>query len=185
MVKLGDVVIAASAVASGTIVDAKSRTLPDTGTHFVRLSLCRHERVLHDSPRSRRRARECSAQALSHPSENRRAAQIWLMRDEFSRATREPGDLWLMSTPFGKRGFFYEQWAFSPLAWRRISVPATECSRISKEFLEEARIDLGEARFRQEYMCEFIQNQRSVFLESDVEPCFKDDIPPLWKDRRK
>jgi hypothetical protein len=47
------------------------------------------------------------------------------------------GDLWLMSTPCGKRGFFYETWEHAGPEWLRVSVPATECPRISKEFVEE------------------------------------------------
>jgi hypothetical protein len=65
------------------------------------------------------------------------------------------GDLWLMSTPWGKRGFFYEAWEFGGEDWTRISVPATECPRIPKEFLEEERGALGGVWFGQEYLCQF------------------------------
>ena len=30
------------------------------------------------------------------------------------------GDLWLMSTPLGKRGFFYEAWANGDPTWTRV-----------------------------------------------------------------
>ena len=30
------------------------------------------------------------------------------------------GALWLMSTPFGKRGFFYETWAHGGPEWERV-----------------------------------------------------------------
>ncbi len=40
------------------------------------------------------------------------------------------GDLWLMSTPRGQRGFFYESWINGGETWERHSVPATECPRI-------------------------------------------------------
>src|SRR5437899_335072 len=40
------------------------------------------------------------------------------------------GDLRLMSTPAGKRGFFYEEWANGGDRWERVSVPASECGRI-------------------------------------------------------
>ena len=55
------------------------------------------------------------------------------------------GDLWLMSTPCGKRGFFWEEWEHGGDEWERISVPATECSRISPELLaeEQAKGDVG------------------------------------------
>ena len=54
------------------------------------------------------------------------------------------GDLWLLSTPFGKRGFFYENWAGGSEDWARTAVPATECSRISGEFLEQERRQMGD-----------------------------------------
>lgn len=73
------------------------------------------------------------------------------------------GDLWLLSTPFGKRGFFYENWAGGDEEWTRVEVKATECPRISKEFLEAERKQLGEAWFRQEYMGEFVENEQQMF----------------------
>src|ERR1035437_4421723 len=65
------------------------------------------------------------------------------------------GTMWLMSTPMGKRGFFYETWANGGPEWERFEAPATECGRIRKEILEEERATMGERWFRQEYMCEF------------------------------
>jgi len=35
-----------------------------------------------------------------------------------------------MSAPFGRRGFFYQDWVERGPDWRRIRVPATECPRI-------------------------------------------------------
>jgi hypothetical protein len=32
------------------------------------------------------------------------------------------GALWLMSTPFGKRGFFYEVWTGGGTGWERVRV---------------------------------------------------------------
>jgi hypothetical protein len=80
--------------------------------------------------------------------------------DEIYRALRPmlavaDGDLWLLSTPAGRRGFFYDNWTSAPPEWHRISIPATECERISATFLEEERAQMGQAAFRQEYLCEF------------------------------
>ena len=60
------------------------------------------------------------------------------------------GDLWMMSTPNGQRGFFYEEWTHGGGEWERISVPATECSRIRREFLEEAPSQKGQVTLIQE-----------------------------------
>jgi hypothetical protein len=58
------------------------------------------------------------------------------------------GALWLMSTPFGKLGFFYETWERGGPEWERIRVTAYECPRIRREFLDEERRTMGERRFR-------------------------------------
>ena len=73
------------------------------------------------------------------------------------------GSLWLMSTPFGKRGFFYETWAHGGPEWVRIRAPATDCPRIQPAFLEEERTTMGERCFRQEYLCEFDDSVSGVF----------------------
>ena len=73
------------------------------------------------------------------------------------------GTLWLMSTPFGKRGFFYETWADGGTEWERVRVPAEECPRIRRAFLEEERRTMGERWFRQEYQCEFVDSVSGIF----------------------
>ena len=90
------------------------------------------------------------------------------------------GDLWLLSTPFGKRGFFYEEWAHGGPGWARFSVPATECPRIAAEFLEEERAKLGNAWFRQEYLCEFVDSGASTFDRGLVEGAVSDEAEPLF-----
>ena len=93
------------------------------------------------------------------------------------------GDLWMMSTPAGKRGFFREEWDRGGPLWTRVSVPATECPRISQEFLAEERRRKGERVFRQEYMCEFGDNRQSVFQEELIRRAIRPDVTPLF-DRR-
>jgi hypothetical protein len=90
------------------------------------------------------------------------------------------GDLWLMSTPYGKQGFFYERWEHGGPGWLRVRVPATECGRISKDFLEEERGEMGAAWFAQEYMGEFVDNGSAVFGRDLVEAALDDDVKPLW-----
>jgi hypothetical protein len=89
------------------------------------------------------------------------------------------GELWLMSTPWGKRGFFYENWMHGGEAWTKIRVPATECPRISREFLEEERVELGELHVRQEYMCEFIGNAMGLFDPDAIAGAVDEDVERL------
>ena len=94
------------------------------------------------------------------------------------------GDLWLMSTPYGQRGFFYEAWANGGPEWFRVSGKATECSRISEEFLEEERREKTSDWFSQEYLCEFTTNEEMLFDRDLVEAAFDDTLGELNISRR-
>jgi hypothetical protein len=95
------------------------------------------------------------------------AAQV---SDELYRAMRailatSRGALWLLSTPYGKSGFFYDEWANGE-NWTRISVKASDCPRIPQEHLNQERRDLGPDYFQQEYMCHFFAPLDAVFDEA-------------------
>ena len=89
------------------------------------------------------------------------------------------GALWMMSTPNGKRGFFYEAWVRGGPEWERITAPATECERIGKRFLEEERREMGERCFRQEYLCEFEDTVSGVFDRDLLERALTYEVEPL------
>jgi hypothetical protein len=91
------------------------------------------------------------------------------------------GDLWMMSTPFGKRGFFYEMWQHGAEKWHRVQVKATDCPRISAEFLEEQRGDMGREMFLQEHMCEFLGSGVNAFDRDLVEKALDDEVD-AWPD---
>ena len=95
------------------------------------------------------------------------AAQV---SDELYKAMRATlatsrGALWLLSTPYGKRGFFYHEWAHGE-NWTRFSVKATDCPRIAPDYLEQERRDLGPDYFQQEYMGHFFAPLDAVFDEA-------------------
>jgi hypothetical protein len=90
------------------------------------------------------------------------------------------GDLWIMSTPRGKSGFFYETWEFGGPEWMRVIGPAMECPQISKRFLEEQRRVMGADKFRREHMCEFVGRGAGVFDRALVEGILDEDVFPLW-----
>jgi len=89
------------------------------------------------------------------------------------------GDLWLMSTPAGQRGFFYDEWVNGGTQWTRVAVTGAECSRIAPAFLEEERVAQGDRWFRQEYCCEFTDADDCVFDMDKVRAVITDDVPPL------
>jgi hypothetical protein len=65
------------------------------------------------------------------------------------------GRMICLSTPYGKRGFFYDAWVKGGADWHRIEVPAARIPRIPPDFLERERRTIGELWFRQEYCCSF------------------------------
>jgi len=65
------------------------------------------------------------------------------------------GRLVCLSTPFGKHGFFHDAWANGGDDWTRVEVRASQCPRITREFLDEERRCLSESYYRQEYECSF------------------------------
>jgi len=89
------------------------------------------------------------------------------------------GALWLMSTPYGKGGFFYETWAEGGREWERVRVAADECPRIERAFLAEERRTLGERWYLQEYQCEFVDSVSGIFDRELVERAITKDVKPL------
>ena len=89
------------------------------------------------------------------------------------------GAMWLMSTPLGKRGFFWEAWDKGGPEWERIRATAYECPRIGREFLERERNSMGDRWFRQEYLCEFVDEVSGVFDRESVQRAITDEVKPL------
>lgn len=105
-------------------------------------------------------------------------------------AARVPGDLYFavrpmlavsggrllaLSTPFGTRGWWYEAWR-SDEPWERYEVPATQCPRITRAFLEEEKRAMGEWWFAQEYECQFLDAETQPFGREDIERAFEEEV---------
>jgi Terminase large subunit, T4likevirus-type, N-terminal len=90
------------------------------------------------------------------------------------------GRMVALSTPFGKRGWFHDEW-HSEGAWQRVKITASQCSRIEPSFLQEERRSLGERWYRQEYECSFEDVVDSVFAYSDIQAALSDDVKPLFQ----
>ncbi len=90
------------------------------------------------------------------------------------------GALVMLSSPYGKRGAFYEAWANGGSSWERYEVPAEECPRITPEFLEEEREALPSWVYRQEYECSFEETEDQVFTTEMVERAVTPEVTPLF-----
>jgi len=79
------------------------------------------------------------------------------------------GDVILLSTPRRRRGFFYRE-AVEGMGEADTLVhtgPVTECSRISERYLAKQRAR-GDAYFRQEFLCEFVETGKFLLDEATV-----------------
>jgi hypothetical protein len=85
----------------------------------------------------------------------------------------------MLSTPYGKRGVFYEEWT-SGRGWERYEVPASECPRITEEFLDEERSSLPPFIYRQEYECSFEETEDQVFTTDMIDRAVTDKVAPLF-----
>jgi len=89
------------------------------------------------------------------------------------------GRLIALSTPWGKRGWWYKSW-ISPEPWERYEVPASKCPRIDNEFLSEERRVLGDWWFKQEYGCQFMETEDQLFSLDLIDQMMDSEIPPLF-----
>jgi hypothetical protein len=86
------------------------------------------------------------------------------------------GRVVLLSTPFGRRGFFFDTWAAGGAEWLKIQVAAQDCPRIPAAFLEEERKVLGPRWFAQEYLCSFEEKETALFAVDSVRAAFREGV---------
>jgi hypothetical protein len=87
------------------------------------------------------------------------------------------GRIIALSTPWGKRGWWWEAWRdTSPDAepWERYKVPATECPHILPSFLAQERRRMGSFWYDQEYGTEFLDADSSALRSEDVDRAIQD-----------
>ncbi len=89
------------------------------------------------------------------------------------------GRLLALSTPWGKRGWWFEAWRGAE-PWERYEVPATACPRIAPEFLAEEERTLGSFWFEQEYLCKFLDAESQAFRREDVERALHGEEVEAW-----
>jgi hypothetical protein len=76
------------------------------------------------------------------------------------------GRLVALSTPFGQRGWFYEEWQGSG-PWKKVCISWRECPRITPDFIAEETRALGESWVRQEYETSFEALEGLVYPDFD------------------
>ena len=88
------------------------------------------------------------------------------------------GKMIALSTPFGRRGWFFNEWE-NGQGWERHTITAHQCPRISSAFLDEERRSMPSPWFRAEYFCEFTDVEDAVFSYEEVMAATSEEIEPL------
>jgi hypothetical protein len=107
------------------------------------------------------------------------------IEDELFYSTRpmlavSGGRLIMMSTPYGQRGVFHEEWIGGSGEWQRFRVSADQVPRISPEFLSEERRALGSRWYEQEYMCVFGELEGAIFSREAIDRMFDTEYKLLF-----
>jgi hypothetical protein len=89
------------------------------------------------------------------------------------------GKIVLLSTPRGKRGFFHDIWTNGGDDWMRTRITANECSRIDADWLAREKAATPDFWFRQEFLCQFVENVDSVFSHADILAAIDPAVKPL------
>lgn len=98
------------------------------------------------------------------------------------------GRLLMLSTPYGKRGVFHQEWTEGE-GWERYEVPAPKCPRIPAAFFEAERRSMPAWWFSQEYECQFMETEDQVFSHEMITNARADELreyrfegeDELWK----
>lgn len=107
-----------------------------------------------------------------------------LYRSVYPMAGLENCEIDALSTPFGKRGWFFELFdraSGKGHGWEEHMITADQCPRLSPEFLAEARTQMGDRWYRQEFYCDFADAVDAVFSAGVISAAMDDDVIPLFK----
>lgn len=90
------------------------------------------------------------------------------------------GQMFAISTPFGRQGWFYDAWGDRNSGWQKIRVRSDQCPRISKDFLRAERRSMPEAFYRSEYLAEFTELEEALFAQDLIDRMVSKEVTPLW-----
>lgn len=89
------------------------------------------------------------------------------------------GQLVTLSTPYGRRGWWFSAWEDESGRWTKWKRTALENPRITPEALEAERRSLPRRVFESEYLCEFTDTESSVFAYEDIQRAITEEVVPL------
>ena len=87
------------------------------------------------------------------------------------------GTVITISTPYDRGHYFFK--AFNSPNWSKYRFKTEDNPKVARHFLEEQREEVGELQFRQEYLAEFVDDEKTYFPMTLLRPCVHvcDSVP--------
>jgi hypothetical protein len=156
------------------IYRALDRPLPPITDNRLELELANGSRIV-SLPSTEQTIRGFSGPRLVIVDEASRAPSA-LIVSVMPMLAVSHGSLALLSTPYGRRGFFYEAWTGKG-NWKRVKRTVDQCPRVDPAWLAEQRLLMTDSEFKQEYMCEFGEIAGAYFSEQQILAAFREGDP--------
>lgn len=86
-----------------------------------------------------------------------------------SRKKRGFGWIFLLSTPFGRGGYYYD--SFTDPDFKSFHVSSEKCRRIPSDFLRKERLRMSKQEYAQEYLGEFTEAYNQFFPTELIKRC--------------
>jgi hypothetical protein len=160
---------------------ALDRPVPASAETLLRLELENGSRII-ALPGSEATVRGYSAPALVIVDEASRVEDDLIAATTPMQATAPGSRLLALSTPAGRRGWWWKAWQDGGNDWSRVLIRATDVPRIGRDFLERERRTMPSSRFRQEYECGFEEADAAVFAADAVSQAIDHEREPLALD---
>ncbi len=100
-----------------------------------------------------------------------------------SRKARGMGYIILLSTPFGKGGYFCD--SFTDEDFKSFHVSSEDCIRIPPEFLRKEKVRMTKEEYAREYLGEFTDDYHQFFPTALIKKCMSIMVWEKDKDYRK
>ena len=157
---------------------ALGRPVPPHAETLLRLELENGSRIL-ALPGKEATVRGLSAPSLVVVDEASRVDDDLMIALTPMLATAPDARLLTLSTPAGRRGWWWRAWQDGGGDWERTEVRATDIPRIRPEFLALERRTMPATRFAQEYLCEFNEADAAMFAADAVSAAIDPERAPL------
>jgi hypothetical protein len=103
---------------------------------------------------------------------------VWTAVTPMLAITR--GIIWLLSTPLGKRGYFYA--CFNDERFTHFHISSEECPRADHDFLKAEKERMTKLQYAQEYLGLFVDELQQFFPTKIIEECMKNDLEKRKKE---